>query len=141
MEDLLFGSEQQWLVSLTVDGEDYGVFDSFTGGDVVAPTVKHRPGGMGPEVTYNSLPAFSDVVVGRVYQTNRDHALINKLHAKAGRKAASVTLQPLDNDGHPWGVARVYQGRLISIKDGKTDSNSNAPRMFEVDIAVETIAN
>lgn len=134
-----FGSEQQWLVSLNVGGVDYGVFDTFTGGDVTAPAVKHRPGGMGPEVTYNSLPAYSDVVVGRVYSTQRDHSFIQQLHNAAGRQLASVTLQPLDDNGTPWGSPRVYQGRIISVKDGKTDSNSNAPRMFEVDIAVETI--
>jgi len=134
-----YGSEQQWLVTLNVGGFDYGVFDTFTGGDVTAPAVKHRPGGMGPEVTYNSLPMYSDVTVGRVYSTQRDHPLIAQLHTQAGNQLASVTLQPLDDNGVPWGSPRVYQGRLISIKDGKTDSNSNSPRVFEVDIAVETI--
>jgi hypothetical protein len=134
-----YGSEQQWLVTLNVGGYDYGVFDTFTGGDVTAPAVKHRPGGMGPEVTYNSLPMYSDVSVGRVYSTQRDHPLIAQLHTQAGNQLASITLQPLDDNGVPWGSPRVYQGRLITIKDGKTDSNSNAPRIFEVDIAVETI--
>jgi len=134
-----YGSEQQWLVSLTVAGVDYGVFDTFGGGDVSAPAVKHRPGGMGPEVTYNSLPAYSDVTLGRVYNTQRDHSLIQTLHDQTGRQLASVTLQPLDDNGAPWGAPRVYQGRIIAVKDGKTDSNSNSPRMFEVDIAVETI--
>jgi hypothetical protein len=134
-----YGSEQQWLVTLNVGGFDYGVFDTFTGGDVTAPAVKHRPGGMGPEVTYNSLPMYSDVTVGRVYSTQRDHPLIAQLHTQAGNQLASITLQPLDDNGVPWGSPRVYQGRLISIKDGKTDSNSNSPRVFEVDIAVETI--
>jgi hypothetical protein len=134
-----YGSEQQWLVTLNVGGYDYGVFDTFTGGDVTAPAVKHRPGGMGPEVTYNSLPMYSDVTVGRVYSTQRDHPLIAQLHNQAGNQLASITLQPLDDIGNPWGSPRVYQGRLIAIKDGKTDSNSNSPRVFEVDIAVETI--
>jgi len=134
-----FGSEQQWLASLVVGGYDYGVFDTFTGGDVSAPAVKHRPGGMGPEVTYNSLPNFSDISVSRVYATQRDHPLVQQLHNAVGRQLASVTLQPLDDNGVPWGSARVYQGRIIAVKDGKTDSNSNSPRVFEVDIVVETI--
>ena len=136
----LFGSEQQWLVSVQVGDQHLGTFDTFTGGDVTAPAVKHRPGGMGPEITYNSLPAFSDVVVGRVYETQRDHPVTRDLHEAAGRIMASVTLQPLDDQGASWGTARVYQGRLIAVKDGKTDSNSNAPRMLEIDIAVETIS-
>ena len=135
-----FGSEQQWLVTLNVGGADIGVFDTFSGGDVAAPAVKHRPGGMGPEVTYNSLPAYSDIMVGRVYNTQRDHSIIASLHSAVGRQLASVTLQPLDDNGTPWGSPRVYQGRIIAVKDGKTDSNSNAARLFEVDIAVETLA-
>lgn len=143
-----YGSEQQWLVSLSVkDAQghelipvDKQVFDTFSGGDVTAPAVKHRPGGMGYEVTYNSLPSFSDIMLGRVYETQRDHALVATLHAVAGRVLASVTLTPLDENGSVWGPPRIYSGRLIGVKDGKTDSNSNAPRMLEIDIAVESMS-
>lgn len=136
----LFGSEQQWLATLAVDGlTETIIFDKFSGGDVVTTANKHRPGGMGPEITYTSLPVFSDVTVSKVYETQVDHAKIAVLHQLAGRAAATVTLQPLDESGAAWGSARVYQGRLLSIKDGGTDSNSNAPRMFEVDIVVENI--
>jgi hypothetical protein len=136
-----YGSEQQWLATLTVNGVDYGVFDKFTGGDVSAPVNKHRPGGMGPEITYLSLPTFADVSLTKVYETQRDHDRVAQLHNLAGRALASVTLQPLDDNGQPWGTPRVYQGRLTSVKDGGTDSMSNAARMFEIDIAVETITN
>jgi len=135
-----FGSEQQWLATVQVGNLNLGNFDTFSGGDVAAPAVKHRPGGMGPEVTYNSLPAYSDVVVGRVYETQRDHQLIGQLHNLVGRTMATVTMTPRDDNGVPWGPPRIYQGRLINVKDGKADSNSNAARMYELDIAVETIA-
>jgi hypothetical protein len=136
-----YGSEQQWLATLTVNGVDYGVFDKFSGGDVTASSNKHRPGGMGPEITYLSLPSYSDVTLTKVYETQRDHDRVAQLHALAGRALASVTLQPLDDNGQPWGTPRVYQGRLTTIKDGGTDSMSSAARMFEIDIAVETITN
>jgi hypothetical protein len=136
-----YGSEQQWLATLTVNGVDYGVFDKFSGGDVTAAANKHRPGGMGPEITYLSLPSYSDVTLTKVYETQRDHDRVAQLHALAGRALASVTLQPLDDNGQPWGSPRVYQGRLTAVKDGGTDSMSNAARMFEIDIAVETITN
>jgi hypothetical protein len=135
-----YGSEQQWLPSLNVGGVDYGIFDRFTGGDVSATVNKHSPGGMGPEVTYLSLPVYADVTLTKVYNTQQDHARIAALHNAVGKQLATVTLQPLDDNGNPWGSPRVYQGRITAVKDGQTDSTSNAPRMFEIDIAVETVA-
>lgn len=136
-----YGSEQQWLATLNVNGVDYGVFDRFSGGDVSAAVNKHRPGGMGPEITYLSLPSYSDVSLTKVYETQRDHDRVATLHTLVGKALASVTLQPLDDNGNPWGTPRTYQGRLVSVKDGGTDSMSNAARMFEIDIAVETVTN
>ena len=136
-----YGSEQQWLATLNVNGVDYGIFDKFSGGDVSAAANKHRPGGMGPEVTYLALPTYTDVSLTKVYETQRDHDRVAQLHDLVGRALASVTLTPLDDQGNPWGNPRVYQGRLIGVKDGGTDSMSNAARMFEVDISVETVTN
>lgn len=136
-----YGSEQQWLATLSVDGVDYGIFDKFAGGDVSAAANKHRPGGMGPEVTYLALPTYTDISLTKVYETQNDHDRVAALHDQVGRSLASVTLQPLDDQGNPWGSPRVYQGRLIGVKDGGTDSMSNAARMFEVDISVETVTN
>ncbi len=136
-----YGSEQQWLATLSINGTDYGTFDKFAGGDVSAPVNKHRPGGMGPEITYLSLPTYSDVTLTKVYETQNDHDRVATLHGLVGNGLATVTLQPLDDSGNSWGTPRTYQGRLVGVKDGGTDSMSNAARMFEVDIAVETVSN
>jgi hypothetical protein len=136
-----YGSEQQWLATLNVGGVDYGTFDKFAGGDVSAPVNKHRPGGMGPEVTYLSLPVYSDVTLTKVYNTQADHDRVAALHNAVGNQLATVTLSPLDDTGAIWGTPRIYTGRLVSVKDGGTDSTSNAARMFEVDISIETVSN
>lgn len=141
VDNHFYGSEQQWLATLSVGGVDYGIFDKFSGGDVSAAVNKHRPGGMGPEITYLSLPTYSDVVITKVYETQRDHDRIAALHKAVGNQLATVTLQPLDDSGAVWGTPRKYQGRIVSVKDGGTDSMSNAARMFEIDIAVETVTN
>lgn len=154
-----YGSEQQWLATLSIDSIPANltlstlttgsqiVFDKFSGGDVTATVNKHRPGGMGPELTYMSLPSYSDVVLTKVYETQVDHDKVADLHLLVGRGLVSVTLQALDDEGNPWtssqagAGARVYQGRLTAVKDGGTDSMSNAARMYEIDIAVETVTN
>jgi len=156
-----YGSEQQWLATLTVNYIPANApalnivqvgttvtFDKFSGGDVTSSVNKHRPGGMGPEITYISLPTFSDITVSKVYETQNDHNVISDLHQLVGRAMVTLTLTPLDEEGNTYTGSntnviqpRTYWGRLTGVKDGGTDSTSNAPRMYEVDIAVESISN
>jgi hypothetical protein len=135
-------TELQYLTTVSVDGVgNIGVFDTFSGGDVDAKPVKHRPGGMGPEISYLALPTYSDVSVGRVYDEGRDHELIATLHNMVGAVRSTVSVQPLDSAANPFGSPRTYRGRIANIKDGKADSNSNTPRIWTFDVQVETIAN
>lgn len=135
-------TELQYLTTLSVQGfGNVGVFDTFTGGDVTAAPTKHRPGGMGPEKTYLSLPTFSDVSIGRVYDEGRDHQLIAQLHSLVGNTYCTVSVQPLDQNGNPFEGPRTYYGRIASVKDGKADSTSHNPRMWTLDLSVENVSN
>ena len=125
----------QWGI---VNGSHAG---KFAGGDTSATTNKHRAGGMGNEVTYLSLPTYSDVVVSKAYNTQADHNIIGDIHKLVGKAMVTVNLQPLDDTGTPWGTSRNYYGRIASVKDGGTDSNSNAVRMWEMDISVESLSD
>jgi signal peptidase I len=149
-----YGSEQQWLATLSIASipanpgvtlkvGDTIVFDKFSGGDVTAAVNKHRPGGMKNEITYMSLPTYSDVVLTKVYETQVDHDKIKDLHALAGKAMVNVAIQALDDEGNVYesAKARTYSGRLVNVKDGGTDSMSNAARMYEIDIAVESVSN
>ena len=134
-------TEQQWLTTVSVDGiGDVGVFDKFTGGDVTTKITKNREGGMGVEKTYLSLQTYSDVVVSRVYDEGRDHALIAKINPRVGNTFATFGQQPLDADGKPWGTPRTWRGRLADLKNGPADSNSAAVRIWELTLSVETLA-
>lgn len=135
-------TELQWLVSVQLDDwGTLGVFDKFSGGDVTATPNKHRPGGMGNEVTYFSLPTYSDVTVSRVYDQGRDQSIIALVHTLAGNTYGTVTVQPLDADAAPWGSPRTYRGRIAAVKDGGTDSTSHNPRMWDLDFAIESVAS
>lgn len=135
-------SEQQWLPSVNVEGlGNLGTFDKFSGGDASASITMYRPGGMGPEQAFQALPVFSDVTLTRAYIESRDHSLIGQLHPLVGRRMCTMTLQPLDDTGNPWGTPRTYQGRLSGVNDGATDSESNAVRTWTISMKVETIAN
>jgi len=133
-------TEQQFLPSvvMTVLG-DLGAYDKFSGGNVTASITKYRPGGMGPEITYTSLPVIADVTVSRVYVTERDQDLIAALNAVVGTQYGTVSVQPLDGSGNAIDSPRTYYGRLASVNDGNADSTSSAPRMYELMFAIETI--
>jgi hypothetical protein len=131
---------QQFLVHVTVDGAPLGVFDTMTGGDAVAKSVKHRPGGMGPEQSFTSLVSFTDITTARVYIPTRDVTVEATLIPKGGKKVGIVTRQPLDADGNAYGKALVFTGRFLGVKPPKVDSNSDAVAMFELDFSVTSVS-
>lgn len=137
------GAELQFLPSITMDGAlgYLGHYDKLTGGDATANVQKHRPGGMGPEVAYLALPVYSVLTVSRVYEEARDHALIGTLRTLAGSTYGTITMQPLDAQGNPWGNPTVYRGRLTAVKSGNADSTSSTPRMYDLDFEIESIGN
>lgn len=129
---------QQYLTTVNVDGRDLGVFDTMKGGDVTVKAAMHRPGGMGPEKSYLSLPTYSAVTVTRVEERDRDWELVRWCQNRAGAVTAQVTRQPLDEAGNAWGTPMVWSGRLSTVKAGDTDSSSSNPLMWELDIDIET---
>ena len=152
MADSLFsayGSEQQWVPHLTVTspfktGALAGLvihvqFDKFSGGDVTATPPKYRPSGMGDEISYTALPVYSDAMLTKAF-AQADLVTQSQLRRLAGRAQATVNLVPLDDSGNPWGKPRVYSGRLAAVKDGNTDSTSNAVRSWDVTVSVDGIS-
>jgi hypothetical protein len=134
------GVEQASSITVVIGGQALGVFDSYSGGEPAAKDNKHRPGGMGAEVSYGSLPSWSDISVSRVYQWDRDWELERDLVPLAGRVSFSMTEQPLDPDGNAYGNPKTWSGRFLSIKPGKADSTSDAVRMWEIDAEITSQA-
>lgn len=131
-------TSQQFLVTLNVNGVDCGIWDTMKGGDTTVKAALHRPGGMGPEKSYRSLPTYAAVTVTRVMERSRDWELMRTLQDQAGGVPASVTRQPLDESGNAWGTPMTWSGRLGTVKTGDVDSTSSNPIMWEVDLDIET---
>lgn len=133
-------TSQQSLVTVTLDGATIGTFDTMSGGDITAEPTKRRSGGMGPLKSYGALPDYDDVTVSRVAERERDHELQRRLRTRVGKANASISDQPLDDDGAPWGRPTVYTGRLIGMTPGEVDSESSDPRMFELTFQITAVA-
>lgn len=136
----LGGTEQSSLVTVVVDGTNFGVFDTYAGGDALAKSVKHRPGGMGSERSYVTLASYSDMKVSRVLEIDRDWDMAAFLTVFAGRVPGSVTVQPLDGDGNAFGNSHTFSGVFLGVSGIKGDSNSEAVQMVDLDFSIETVS-
>lgn len=126
----------RFLCTVAVDGIGPlpDAFDSCTGGDTDSDETKYRPGGMAPEVSLGGSVSTANVVVARNFALGRDDVLLPKLRAAAGRKNASVTVQPLDSDRNAFGVPWTHRGVLQRVQGPQHDSTSTDAAMLELEI-------
>jgi hypothetical protein len=131
------------LVSLSVNGVPYGIFDKLDGGDATTTPVKHRGGGQITETIYPSLIMYGNVTLERIYDNEfrDDQATIATLRTLVGNGAATVVEQPLDANLIAFGTPRTFTGLLTGVHDGGVDSNSEAARLWTVDVDISVSAN
>lgn len=123
---------QQFLITVIVDGRPLGVFDSMSGGEVTADVGKHRPGGMVGENSHGALPTYGDVTVSRELDRQRDVEVFRSLLPRVGRAAVTISKQPLDDDGAPWGRPFTYVGRMNGMTDPDADSNDSTTSLWSL---------
>src|SRR4051812_22890016 len=109
-------TQNQSLVTFTVDGEDFGVWDKLTGGEVDSETLKYKPGGMGNAITLGGSVEVGDVTISRLFAIGRDTETLHRLIGKVGKGNGVIARQALDPDGHVWGVGGlVYKGKIKTV--------------------------
>lgn len=133
-------TQQQSLITVTVDGDSLGTWDTRSGGESSAEITKHRPGGMGPEKSYSAIAGTGDVTVTRVFERGAVMEIAARLRPRVGRARMTVSEQPLDEDGLPWGRPTGWTGKLMSLNTGDADSNSNELRFLELGLSSEDVA-
>lgn len=127
--------QDQHLTTVVVDGEKLGVFDKVTGPEVDSSETKYKPGGMADEIVLGGSRTVGNVVVTRLYVLDRDHELARRLVPKAGRAPMSVSRQPLDPDGLPFGTPVVTSGKLKRVKFPDLDSEAQGAALLELEMS------
>ena len=127
----------QYRVLVAIDGEDWGTFDTFAGGEVSAEEVKYLPGGMEPEISLGGVTRTGNVTVTRLYRLKRDHARTRAVINRVGKLRAVVTKIPLDEDGNVFNASEndVYEGIVIRMTPPPTDSTANTPAFLEIEVS------
>jgi hypothetical protein len=127
--------QDQYAVSLAVDGKDLGVWDKFSGGEVDSEELKYRPGGMAPQVSLGGYRNVGNITVSRLFDQSRDLGQSGWLINRVGKGDVTVAKQSLDVDGNPFGKPVVYTGKLKRVTLPEVDSESSDPALVELEIS------
>src|SRR4051794_11686669 len=124
--------QDEFLCTVTVNGEKLGVWDKHDGGAASAQSTKYRPGGLGKESSLGGPKSVENVTVSKLFDPATVLALSKWLMDGAGQYRATASLQPLDRNGVAYGDPWVRNGTLLKVTPPNYDSNSNAPAMIEL---------
>lgn len=122
----------QFLITVSVDGEDLGIFDKLTGGEVESEETKYRPGGMQPHVSLGGAKTVANVVVSRMLLTTDN---LHALYAKCGRAGMVVSRSLMDDNGNAFGRPLVYSGKLQRVAPPEVDSEGSDAALLELECA------
>lgn len=131
--------EQLFLVTLSIDGVDLGVWDKWDGGDKDSASVKYRSGGQPDEEDLGGPVTFTDVTLTRNYRLSRDATLLGFLFNKVGIGGCVATKYPLARDYTVYGPHIQALGPLKTVTDPKVDSNASNPALLAVVLSVNSI--
>lgn len=129
-------SQERSQVSIAnADGEfeDWGIFDTWAGGESDSPETRHRGGGMGVEKSLGGQLTIGQVTITRLYDLERDHERVRALQNRSGKARIVAQRQKLDLEGNPFGEPMTYTGITKSLKPGDSDSESDDPQMLEIE--------
>lgn len=102
-------------VTASVDGEDLGVFDSHTPPEIGSETGTYRPGGAREAIATRGLRSVGTTTVAKAISGREEYERYKRIQARAGRAEMTVTEQPLDANGDPYGQATIYTGILNQV--------------------------
>ena len=131
------GSRQdQFAITLNVNGHDYGFWDKKTGGELDSDEVKYYPGATDQSVSLGGRVNPGNVTLQRLYDRTDDDPYIQLLFNAVGKGSATVTQRPIDADGNLFGRRITWLGTLKRITVPDVDSEGTAAALLEVEITV-----
>jgi hypothetical protein len=118
---------------------NFGIWDTFSGGDVDSDTTTYYPGAMGPAVSLGGRVQPQTVTVSRLYRLERDHDKMGLLLAAVGKMKMQVHRLPMDIEGNSYGKALVYNGTLKHVSPPDLDSNQSGAALLSLEMTVEGV--
>lgn len=120
-------------VSMTLNGNDLGIWDTKEGGETDSEETRYRPGGL-PEESLGGATSVTQITCSRMFRRGRDDQLIRTMRAAVGSGECVVKVINADADGNPISTGETYTGVLKRVGPPAVDSNSSDVAMIEVEI-------
>jgi hypothetical protein len=130
-----------WKVTLFVNGKNWEVWDTRTGGEVDSEqAAPYKPGGMGEPIAMGGSVTTANLVLSRMCRVERDWGHIQELINAAGKATVELQQAALDIDGNAYDAnPLVWKGKLKRVTMPEVDSNSTDAAMIELEIVVDGI--
>lgn len=130
--------EDKYIVTMSVtrttsqgtETRNLGVMDTFEGGESDADVTQYRRGGLSAHESLGGSKTVGDITTARLYDSFMQEQE-PWLEAGVGRADATLTKQPLDDDGNAFGRPRVYTGKLMTLTPPDHDSESSDAARIE----------
>jgi hypothetical protein len=125
-------TESHGRITVSVNGEDLGMFDTMSEPSSTADVETRAPAGSTVRRAAFGGPREDDAVtVTREFVPERDHALVRRLRPVLTFADAVVREQPLDGRRLPFGTPSVYAGGILSnVATSGYDTDSASPRFL-----------
>ena len=107
----------------TVNGVPLGGFQTITGGEVSAESVKDRPPGATFDEAVASLPSVGNITISRSWDEGRDAPLADRINQWVGWAPSSVSRVRRDKFQNQTGMENFY---AILIRSTPPEGNTNA---------------
>lgn len=131
----------QYDVTVTLDGEPLGTFDTLSGGEIDSEETTYKPGAMGARVSLGGSVNIGNVTVAVLYDLSRIHTIVHWMISRVGKGDVVIKKQPLDVDGNVFGRPLVYSGKLKQVNPPEHDSESSDAARVELEVVpVGTVA-
>lgn len=129
--------QDTWVVRLTVDGENWGIWDKKTGGDSDSETTTYYPGGMKDQDDLGGRSTVGNITLQRNYDRIDDHARIQRLLNRQGKATVTISQRPMDQDGNEYGKSIHWNGRLKRVLPPDVDSESSTAALLEIECTIK----
>ena|SRR5215472_9944704 len=131
--------QDTWQVVLKYQGNNMGLWDKKTGGDVDSDEVTYYPGGMVDRISLGGRVTYTNITLQRIYDGVVDGGAINDLLSGVGKATCEIHQRAMDINGQAYGKSVVWIGKLKRCRVPDVDSEATAAALIELEITIGSL--
>jgi hypothetical protein len=131
--------EDTWLVTVSLDGVDLGVWDGFTGGEGDSEEQVFHPGGMAGVTSLGGQQTFGNVTISRNLDALIDWPRVRWYYSRRGTGRIVIGRTPLSSDAVRSGSPLTFLGTLKAVTLPDHDSDGTDVAMLEFECTIDGV--